>query len=326
VCAEAFEDYGDNMCAPRQIGAILKRDFEEICEALQDVEFRTSGTDTLEQGCSSRLIHEFCKQHGYGAAVVHTERVLETLVGKPVLAWTVNEGHCYFYATPQVRCALQQRRVGAVTKMRKVQKATTTPLASTWLPWAQKLEEGHYRVSEEELPEVRKRFLEQRRKPQVLMKDSSRPRALLYRLTQARDGRTGSVHVHGMPQHWEETQAWLERLGLDYRGEGLPGSALKALQALVRRNRERVYLTGEQKAELLEQYGHRCASCGAASSQLDWDHIARHSESFGQPEFQPLCCACHKEKTVTESRSLDTDLLASSFDPRTLCAAPGRRR
>jgi hypothetical protein len=55
-----------------------------------------------------------------------------------------------------------------------------------------------------------------------------------------------------MPQHWEETRAWIERLGLEYRGEGLPGSALKALQALLRRNRERVCLDGEQKAELLE--------------------------------------------------------------------------
>ena len=57
-----------------------------------------------------------------------------------------------------------------------------------------------------------------------------------------------------MPQHWEETRSWVERLGLEYRGEGLPGPALKALQALVRRNRERVYLDGPQKAELLELF------------------------------------------------------------------------
>ena len=56
--------------------------------------------------------------------------------------------------------------------------------------------------------------------------------------------------------------------------------------------------------------------CGGASSQFEWDHVARHSESFGESEFQPLCSACHKEKTATESRSLDTDILASSFCPR----------
>jgi hypothetical protein len=114
------------------------------------------------------------------------------------------------------------------------------------------MREGHFYVEEDDLPEVRHCFLLDGRQPQVLMKDSARPRALLYRLTQARDGQTGVVHIHGMPQHWVETQAWLERLGLEYRGEGLPGSALKALQALLRRNRERVYLDGPQKAELLE--------------------------------------------------------------------------
>ena len=316
VCPEAFEQHADNLCAPRQIAALLKRDFDEICDALRDAEHRLTGTDTLEQGVTSRVILQFCREHGLGAAVVHNERVIETLPGKPVLAWTVHEGHCWFYSTPQVRRSLQQRRVGTVTKMRKVQKASATPLAAAWLPWAQKLEEGHYRVDEAELNDVRQWFLAQGRTPQVLMKDSSRPRALLYRMTQARDGTTGTVHIHGMPQHWEETQAWSERLGLEYRGEGLPSMALKALQTLVRRNRERVYLDGEQKAQLLELFEFRCAVCGGASSQFEWDHVARHSESFGESEFQPLCSACHKEKTATESRSLDTDILASSFCPR----------
>jgi hypothetical protein len=60
--------------------------------------------------------------------------------------------------------------------MCKVQKASTTPLASSWLPWAQKIEEGHYRVDEDELPGVRKWFLEQGRNPQVLMKIAAVPK------------------------------------------------------------------------------------------------------------------------------------------------------
>jgi hypothetical protein len=132
-------------------------------------------------------------------------------------------------------------------------------------------------VEEDDLPEVRLWFLNRGRQAQVLMKDSSRARALVYRMTRARDRQVGSIHVHGLPQHWKETREWVEELGLEYRGEGLPGSALKALQALLRRNRERVYLDGEQKAELLELHGFRCATCGAASSQFEWDHVARHS-------------------------------------------------
>jgi hypothetical protein len=119
VCPEAFEDHGDNLCAPRQIAAILKRDLGEICDELRAAELRLSGSDTVDQGVTSRVILEFCKQHGFGAAVVWNEKVIETMAGKPVLAWTVHEGHCWFYSTPQVRRALQQRRLGSVTKLNK---------------------------------------------------------------------------------------------------------------------------------------------------------------------------------------------------------------
>jgi hypothetical protein len=201
--------------------------------------------------------------------------------------------------------------------MREVQKATTTPLAYTRLPWAQRLEEGRYRVEEDVLPEVRKFFLSQGRSVQVLLKDSCRPRARIYRMSSAKDDKTGTVHIHCMPQRLEETQAWCERLGLEYRGEGLAGMAQRVPKTLLRRNGDRVYLTGEQKAELLEAHGHRCAACGATSSLLAWERMVRHNKSFGEPEFRPFCSAYLKEQTAAESRSLGTDILASSFDPRT---------
>jgi hypothetical protein len=119
VCPEAFEEHGDNLCAPRQIAAILKRDLDEICDELREAKLRSSGSDTVDQGVTSRVILEFCRQHGFGAAIVHNERVIETLAGKPVLAWTVHEGHSWFYSTPQVRRALQQRRLGEATKLNK---------------------------------------------------------------------------------------------------------------------------------------------------------------------------------------------------------------
>ena len=119
MCPEAYEEHGDNLCAPRQIAAILKRDLDEVCDELRDAEHRLLGTDTIDQGVTSRVILEFCKQHGLGAAIVHNERVIETMAGTPVLAWTVHEGHSWFYSAPQVRRALQQRRLGAVTKLKK---------------------------------------------------------------------------------------------------------------------------------------------------------------------------------------------------------------
>jgi hypothetical protein len=56
VCPEAFEDHGDNLCAPRQIAAILKRDLDEICDELREAEHRLLGTDTIDQGVTSRVI------------------------------------------------------------------------------------------------------------------------------------------------------------------------------------------------------------------------------------------------------------------------------
>ena len=72
---------------------MLKRDLDEICDELRAVELRLHGTDTLDQGCTSRVILDYCRERGYGAAVVHNEAVIEMLPGKPVLAWTVHEAH-----------------------------------------------------------------------------------------------------------------------------------------------------------------------------------------------------------------------------------------
>jgi hypothetical protein len=62
VCAEAYEQHSDNLCAPRQIAAILKHDFDEVCDALRDTERRLIVTDTLEQAATSRIILQFCRE------------------------------------------------------------------------------------------------------------------------------------------------------------------------------------------------------------------------------------------------------------------------
>ena len=69
------------------------------------------------------------------------------------------------------------------------------------------------------------------------------------------------------------------------------------------RHRERVYLTGEQKAQLLEEHDFRCAACGARSSHLEWDHKESFATSLAEQtleSFQPLCPSCHSGKNATE--------------------------
>ena len=38
----------------------------------------------------------------YGCAIVHNEAVIETLAGRPVLAFVVHAGHSYFYSNQVV--------------------------------------------------------------------------------------------------------------------------------------------------------------------------------------------------------------------------------
>ena len=41
--------------------------------------------------------------HSLGCAVVHNNEVIETLAGRPALAFAVHENHAYFYSSKLVR-------------------------------------------------------------------------------------------------------------------------------------------------------------------------------------------------------------------------------
>ena len=115
--------------------------------------------------------------------------------------------------------------------------------------------------------------------------------------------------------------------GLVYRGEGLPNMALKVLHRLVKQGRERVWLTGEEKAVILEQNEHKCALC-LSRGPFEWDHIARHSESYGEQVFQNLCPQCHREKTELRLGATTPTILPATW--RSVCgsnmySAPGHR-
>ena len=103
-------------------------------------------------------------------------------------------------------------------------------------------------MDEAEIDEVRGRFLRTGRHPKCVLKDVHSTKSLRYTFVRGRDTNKGTLHVHTLPEHAGEIQAWLGALGLGlpYRGEGLPGTAYRVLVALIKRNRERVVLTGDQ--------------------------------------------------------------------------------
>jgi hypothetical protein len=89
-----------------------------------------------------------------------------------------------------------------------------------------------------------------------------------------------------LPERSNDIEQWLEALQIDlhYHGEGLPATSLRVLQTLVKRSRERTWLTGEEKAQILEEHDFCCAVCGS-KGQLEFDHIARLSESYDEQNF-----------------------------------------
>ena len=57
LCKEAFEGHEDMLCCPRQMAAVLRRDFGEVYSELDDVERTLYGTGTWrERGCTGRMI------------------------------------------------------------------------------------------------------------------------------------------------------------------------------------------------------------------------------------------------------------------------------
>jgi hypothetical protein len=315
LCKEAFEDHGDMLCCPRQISAVLRLELGEVLLQLGEVERALYQTSELEErGCTPSMLLEFCKLRAIGCVILHNEAVVETLVGPSPLAFVVHENHCYLYSCIRVRKALMHRGAVPGLKLKKQQRASTTPALSEWLPWGGAIAPGHYFCEEDQLDELRAWFMNRNRHPRVLLKDSTTARALSYSCAQHLDGCVGLLMIHGLPEHCAEIGAWMERLGLSgYRGQGLAGTSLMVLKLLVRAARERVSLSGEEKAQLLEDYGHRCAHCSARGG-LQMDHIARVSDSFLEQKFQPLCVECHSVKTRLESRRHEDEELSSHFE------------
>ena len=319
LCEEAFVAANDKLCGPRQMAALLKCDMSTIIRQLSLISLGLYGTEDWEdQGVTPRMILEYCRQQGYGCVVIHNEEVMENLPGdEPTLAFAVHEDHVYFYKDKGVRRALAKRTgAEAPRRLRKVQKASQCPPASEWEAWGRDIRPGHFWALEDEMNSIRAWFLQQHKSPKVLMRDEVKVRTLIYNLRKNEENGPGVCYIHSLPEYFDELQCWLQRLdvGIEYRGEGLPALSLKVLQTLVKRSRERTWLTPEEKAAILEDNEHSCAICGSKNVAFEFDHIARLSESYGEQEFQPLCPECHREKTTQEARMYDGDQLASHFE------------
>ena len=139
--------------------------------------------------------------------------------------------------------------------MKKEYKGSSPPFGE-WKPWQNELEPGHYYTIDESISSVRAWFLQSGRRPLVMLKgDGFNVKSLIYDLLPAFDKTpAGHIFIHSVPDNAWEIKQWLDalNLGIEYTGEGLPCVSQKVLLHLIKFGKERLYLTGEQKAALLE--------------------------------------------------------------------------
>ena len=85
----------------------------------------------------------------------------------------------------------------------------------------------------------------------------------------ALDGCSGWCVIRELPEDWEVTQAWSEKLGVEYTGQGLPGLTQEVFLHLIRGKRKQP--TFSQKKQILANQGGKCALCGE-EGQFEFDH------------------------------------------------------
>ena len=171
------------------------------------------------------------------------------------------------------------------------------------------------------MDEIRAQFLSRGQAPRVTLKDAWRIKRLEYIFTADEEHAGQSCVITAWPEEGDRIAAWYQNLaekltGLHYDGQGLAGATHDALLRALKR--ERVWLTPEQKHEVLERCAYACAICKTRGDCLQMDHTVRLSQSFGPQEpdsFQSVCAACHAAKTINEPQSYEADVLASSVNP-----------
>ena len=93
ICKEAFEAHSDMKCVPRQIAAVLGKDFQEVCNMLETV----SPSFAEGKGCTPHDVYNFAEHYDYGMVCLHNKRPTLSRKGEPVLAFQVLAPHGYFF-------------------------------------------------------------------------------------------------------------------------------------------------------------------------------------------------------------------------------------
>ena len=306
VLPEAWEEHGDRLCVPRQLARLLGYTFEDLCldlDTFLDPSWRDEGVSSLE-------IMDFLKDKAipYHCFAENEHRVYEPSQPQgPKVAWTAHGGHAFFY---RHGACLQRHRPHDSTFKLKAEHESTTPPLSEWLLYDGEPAPGHYYCAD--LRAVRQQMIEAGKVPRLSLKSLGSWAALRYRCTLAIDGRSGWCIIRELSENHELMEAWAESVGVEYRGQGLPGLSQEVFTTLLRCKRRQPTLA--QRREILLRQAGKCALCDEVTA-LEFDHQPPLRQLLaGQPQvFRGLCRPCHAEATEAQGGSVR---LESRFNAR----------
>ena len=320
ILPEAFE--GESNCVALQVAALRGVPVAEV-----EWDFTNLDPGWEAKGASCETLLAYCAQEKLSAYIFWSDRLIQRYVVQGAagsVCAAIWDDHIYIYQknTKVQKCCAAMRVMEATPIPLWRLKTECPPKQEVkWSPWpgVERMRPGANYCSAD-LDEVRIEFLRTRRNPKVSLSGIRQIKKLTY-VFSSLDGRSGQCAVHRVSRDADAIKQWYWRLpghlDLRYEGENLPFAAQKVLFKLLRAGR--AYLTAEQRAQLHERQGGKCAVCDEAFAVTDMeaDHITPLCEG-GTNEFpgqwQFLCRNDHQRKTESEAFRHSANPLESRFD------------
>ncbi len=297
IIPQAFERHEDKLCLPRQLAAVTEEPLEDICANLDCI----CPEGWREEGVSPADVLEWCKQRGRPFCFLDkgvVERWSPEAPRGKTVCFTCFNGHAYCYDSARLFSSWAERApqaplAGAPAHLESEPRESTAPPFAEWREFKGVLEPGHFYT--ETLRFWRQKLLASGRSPKPVMKSLLEMSALKYQCHKAVDKVSGLCTIKEVPRHFQEIAGFMQRLGLEYHCEGLAVASMRALMHLLRVERRSPPVA--ERERLLQEHGGLCAMCKRESA-TEWDHVAPLHQLAGQAQtYQPLCEACHAQKT-----------------------------
>ena len=299
VLPEAFEQHADRLCVPRQLCKLLGCKFEDLCG---EFDYFLEGYAWRDVGVTSTQLMDFLRDRGVPfhcwADQQHYTWTCAEPQG-PQIAWTVHDDHMFAYRHGR---ALEKHRTEQVpTTALRAEHQGEMPPFDEWRPWDGEPSPGYFHCPC--LRSARMQLLASGRTPKLSLKSLGCWAALRYRCTVQVDGQAGWCVIRELPAEHGLFQWWCETLGVEYRGQNLPGLTLEVFEHLLRGRRKQPTLA--QRRQIVAEQEGKCALCGE-EGQLEFDHQPPVRQVLaGQPqEFRGLCRHCHQEVTEAQGGTI----------------------